>query len=376
VNNRATPPAVDEFEVSIIGPGRGECVVLHLGNNEWCVVDSCIPQGLLDSVAVHYLNEFRNDALKGVRLIVATHWHDDHIRGLTSILEKAPGASFFCSAALRSEEFSTLVGTAQSGIPRGSGVEEFASVLGSIMEHTENNAARRLATPKFAIENRSLLLLRENGRPFPVSITALSPSDATLKLALMEISKLIPKAGEAQRRITSRSPNHSSVVLWVEAGPMRVLLGADLEHTGNAGEGWMAVLQCHEHRQEAEPAALFKVPHHGSSNADCPDVWPKMLKDSPIAVVTPFNGGRVRLPREADLNRLKERTPSLYCTALGVRKAPRRDAVVEKMMRLELAERRVITGRAGQVRVRWSLTSHQAEPVVDLFDGAYRVRAD
>jgi hypothetical protein len=36
-------------------------------------------------------------------------------------------------------------------------------------------------------------------------------------------------------------------------------------------------------------------------------------------------------------------------------KAPARDAVVEKTMRQQLTERRVIEGQAGHVRVRWPL---------------------
>jgi len=34
-------PEKDEIEVSIFGPGYGECIVIHIGNNEWVVID-CI----------------------------------------------------------------------------------------------------------------------------------------------------------------------------------------------------------------------------------------------------------------------------------------------------------------------------------------------
>lgn len=339
---RATPPAANEFEISIIGPGRGECIVLHIGDNQWCVIDSCIPQGFSQPIAVEYLNSLGNNALAGVLLIVATHWHDDHIRGLASVLKQAPAsAKFCCSAALRSEELSTLIATAQSGIEHDTGVEEFASILRLLTESATTRRAQQLAAPSFALASKNLLTRRENGRSFPVSITSLSPSDGTFRMALADIAKLIPNLQQAQRRITPPSPNHLSVVLWVEAGPIRALLGADLEHTGNAGEGWMAVVDCHEARQEQESASLFKVPHHGSVNADYPEMWPKMLKDDPIAVVTPFNGGRVRLPRQTDLDRLAARTTKLYCTSPGAGKEPVRDSVVEKTMRLAL------TGQSG-----------------------------
>ena len=37
-----TAPAIDEIEVSIIGSGFGECILLHLTENEWVIVDSCL----------------------------------------------------------------------------------------------------------------------------------------------------------------------------------------------------------------------------------------------------------------------------------------------------------------------------------------------
>ena len=370
--SRATPPAADEFEISVIGPGRGECIILHLGCNQWCVVDSCIPRGFSDPAAFEYLNSFQNNALSGVRLIVATHWHDDHIRGLASLLRSVPNAAFFCSAAINSDNFFTLAGTAAAAIQGNSGVEEFGAILGLIAQRSPTKKASRLASPKWIIENRNLLNLPAGGRPFPVLITALSPSDGTVRLALEELASLLPGSGDKQRRITSRSPNHSSVVLWVEVGSLRALLGADLEHTGNHGEGWMAVLQCHADRQETHSATFFKVPHHGSANADHPDVWVHMLADNPLAVLTPYNGGASPLPKEADIARIKKRTDSLYCTTEGAGKAPSRDAVVEKTMNRELATRRVLAGRPGHVRARWALRNLGGAPVIDTFYGAYR----
>lgn len=38
----AIPPKADELEVSVFGPGIGECVVVHAGAGEWMIVDSCV----------------------------------------------------------------------------------------------------------------------------------------------------------------------------------------------------------------------------------------------------------------------------------------------------------------------------------------------
>jgi len=122
-----------------------------------------------------------------------------------------------------------------------------------MIQNADSPQSKRIATPKWAIENRELLHIPADGRPFAVTIRALSPSDGTMKLAWIDIANLLPKPGDIQRRIiSSLPPNHSSVAIWVEAGPFRALLGADLEHTGREGEGWMAVLTSHRARQEPQ----------------------------------------------------------------------------------------------------------------------------
>jgi hypothetical protein len=367
--NRSTPPKGDELEVSIIGPGLGECVILHLGDNAWCVVDSCRARNGNESVAVEYLSNFNNDALGGVRLIVATHWHDDHIQGLTSLLRQAPNAQFGCSTALRSEEFATLVEAAAESTQGKSGVDEFGSILNLLIERRDPKRPKGLVSPVLAIENRKLLHLAKPGRSFSASITALSPSDGSVRLALAEIGKLIPKENTPQRRVINRSPNHASVVLWVEAGSRRILLGADLEHTRRIGDGWVAVVNS---STGPNRATMFKVPHHGSDNADCPEVWEKMLVPDPIAVVTPFNTGGAPLPKPTDMERLRSRTSNLYCTSRGPGKPPQRDQLVEKTARRIVGERRVLEGQPGHVRLRWSVNDETSSPIVEVFNGAYR----
>jgi beta-lactamase superfamily II metal-dependent hydrolase len=357
----AAPPKPDEFEISIFGPGRGECVLLHLGNNDWCVIDSCTARGKAEPVAVEYLRSFNNDALANVRLVVATHWHDDHIGGMSSLLSYAQHADFCCSMALQHREFLTLISAASETIPGRSGVDEFAAIL----KELESRGQR---APIFAIENRSLLSLPGAGRPFPIALESLSPSDPTIRLALEEIKGLLPRADEPQLRIINRSPNHTSVVIWVKAGPIRALLGADLEHTASADQGWTAVLTSH---RDTIPAQLFKVPHHGSPTSDNAKVWEQILENSPVAVVTPFASSR--LPKESDLERLSGRTPKLYCTATGLGKLPNRDPLVEKTMRRQLSERRIIAGQPGHVRVRWSTSKEGSAAQIETFNGAYLV---
>ena len=363
--SRETPPSENDFELSVIGPGRGECIVVHLGNNNWCVVDSCLSSGSTMAAATEYLSAFGKDALEGVRLLVATHWHDDHIRGMSSALQSFNNATFCCSVALQPTQFFELVELTADSVQRDSGLEEFKNVYTTLLDRAEQKRKKILVAPRYAIANRSLLTLsREDGRE-DVSVTALSPSDGTFQKSLEWIADLMPQAGQTQRRIPNVTPNTTSIVLWIRAGRHSVLLGADLEHSSQVSEGWFAVLTAHNQHGRA---GVFKIPHHGSPNADCPEVWAEMLQENPIAIVTPF--GPSGLPRDLDLHRMLERTSNLYCTSVGKEKPPRRDAAVEKQLRN--IERFAINDRLGHVRIRIPLVA-EGPALLELFNGAFKV---
>jgi glyoxylase-like metal-dependent hydrolase (beta-lactamase superfamily II) len=96
------PPADAEIEISLFGPGTGECIVAHLGENEWMVVDSCTVENKVP-VALDYLKKI-GVAPDCVKVIVITHFHDDHIAGANTLIEACTKAEVFISGALTYEE--------------------------------------------------------------------------------------------------------------------------------------------------------------------------------------------------------------------------------------------------------------------------------
>ena len=100
---KSLPPKTDEIEVSIFGPGFGESLVVHLGNNEWLIVDSCRDLGGGgENLPVQYLESMGVDLATAVKLVVLTHWHDDHIRGVGEVLTKCGTAKVAMTSALSS----------------------------------------------------------------------------------------------------------------------------------------------------------------------------------------------------------------------------------------------------------------------------------
>ena len=313
VKNGGHPPRDDEFELTLIGPGYGESIVMHIGEGAWVLVDSC---GRADApAALDYLETLGINPAEAVKLIVASHWHDDHIRGLAHMARACRKAKFCCANVLCHEEFLTVVDALEHRhfAACSSGVREIFGLFSRLREEG--------AVPTWALANRRVF-----GRGL-CRIWALSPADDAFLDFLRSIGRLLPRAGQAETRIRSLSPNEVAVALRVEVGDIVVLLGADLER-----RGWLKILQ-----DEARPsgtASAFKVPHHGSESGDEPAVWQRMLDVDPISILTPWRRGNRTLPTDRDVRRILARTPNAYATAkIDAVRPARRDRAVERTIR-------------------------------------------
>src|SRR5690348_11162620 len=89
------PPRVDQVEVSLFGPGFGEAIALHLGNGSWFLIDSC--QQSSQPAPLSYLERIGVDIRSAVIGVLATHWHTDHVLGISRLFHAASNARFFCS---------------------------------------------------------------------------------------------------------------------------------------------------------------------------------------------------------------------------------------------------------------------------------------
>jgi beta-lactamase superfamily II metal-dependent hydrolase len=337
-------PGHDELEVSLLGPGFGESVAIHLGEGDWALIDSCLdsngnPAGLV------YLQSMDVDPAQVV-LVVASHWHDDHIGGMAHLVEACPNAAFAYSGALASKEFYALVGAlAERSFIRRSGVSEFADVI----EVLERRAAGDGGSPSPVMALRDRRLWTRAGS-LPASIDAVSPSDAAVHISQQAIASALPQAGSTKRAIPSPKPNHASVVLWVAMGEDRALLGADLEETSRPETGWTAILD--DANLHGSAASVFKVPHHGSVTSDQPRVWDEALTSEPMAVLSPFALGRVVLPTDEDRQRIRGYTPNAYLTSDKSRSRRRHEKAVARTLKEMGVSPLVAEPQMGHVRLR------------------------
>jgi hypothetical protein len=360
-------PDSNEFEVSLFGPGRGECCLLHIGANEWIVVDSCVNQRTGSNPALDYLAAI-NVNLQQVVRIVASHAHDDHIAGISDIVEACTNAEFYASLASTRDEFLTLVEIDEhlEGLVRPSAYREYRRIH-SILEARAGRGYGRRVGYNYAIEGLPIYKRAGTSAIPGATVVALSPSHEAVTRSLEHFASLLPQDQSQIRRIATQDPNTFSVALSVTLGDFGVLLGADLLRGPGHRCGWNAVLTS-PHRS-TEPASLIKVPHHGSANAHHDSVWSEMLAPDPVAVLTPFRGGSNPPPSVSDRARICGLTQHAYITADP--DAPARPHHVKKAAALlgTVAHNvREPDGYAGHVRCRRSPAA--AAWAVELFDPA------
>ncbi len=367
-------PARDELEVSIFGSGFGEAILLHIGDGKWVLVDSCMDSGSGQPASLIYLHNLNVDVGQAVELVVATHWHDDHVSGIATLFEQCQSADFVISNALRNEEFLAL--TSLYRTPSGlesSGLDEFSKIFQLLT--AQKPPGVRFNSPKVAVADKWLYRTQIEAAPSPTEarVFALSPSDESILQATLAFAELMKKEEQRRKRVASLAPNHTSVVLWIEVGHHKILLGADLEKTSNPKTGWSVIIE--ESTVISGKASLFKVPHHGSENAHHDGVWSEVLLNEPFAILTPYSPGKKPLPSHADVKRISRLTPYAYATSPTKRqKVKWRQRIVKDYVDQVTRSIRSIHHGWGHVRLRKRIDETSSSWQVELFGDAYPLK--
>jgi hypothetical protein len=375
-NKVGTAPLSDEVEVTIFGPGFGESIILHVGDGKWILVDSCVDASDPTDrkpAAEKYLRAIGVDVASQVELVVATHWHDDHVRGLGHLLEICGGARFSCANALLKKEFLIYLEEIATGIVAtdGAKISEFRHVLRLMRDGLRPpikyaGAGRELLTwPKGTLAHKESCVLR-----------AFSPSDQEFSLFLSNIGSLYPQPGETKRAASPQTPNLASIVLHLQFDSFAILLGADMEIHSDKFRGWIAAVDEAMDRH-VDRAGVFKVAHHGSINGDYSGIWEKLLLDAPNCVVTPFNKLPLakKLPTDADVTRLSKKSGRLLLTAPSGNATPvrTRDSTVQRSLRESGIKLQNLATRLGAVRLRRKIGSCATAWETELLGAALEI---
>ena len=173
------PPSAEEIEITLFGGGVGECILIHAGKGIWYIVDSFLNKTTGNPIALDYLTHLGVDYKTQVKLIAATHWHDDHVKGISRILEDCENSCFVGSMATNKEEFLSVVAKDEAETANlkamPSGISEFYACFNLLAKKPQ--VRRRV----WAIQDRDL---PKEG--FLTEFYALSPSDTEISKAVSE----------------------------------------------------------------------------------------------------------------------------------------------------------------------------------------------
>lgn len=358
-------PDADTVELSLFGNGAGECIVIHIGDGDWVVVDSLRDEAG-NPVAATYLSSIDVDIHDQIPLIVCTHWHDDHCDGIVDLYREADNAKIAVSSAMIAEEFMALIEFSR-GIPDisgSSGVREMGELLSELQ--SRHNAGHPAAPQFLASEGKRLL---DKSRAGKLSLVeCLSPGSQCEIEARERFADLVKELPDRGRRCRTPDQNDVSVAIRVTFAGGSLLLGADLPNGSTERHGWRAVVASN---LSFEKSAIVKVPHHGSKTSNLDDVWKLLASEQPLAAVTPY--ARSRLPQADQVTLLKSRSRSLFSTCPPNLKRPARRPRAEKLIN-QSAKNRVSALRVpGHIRMRWNREESPLKASIELVGDAVQL---
>lgn len=300
------PPQHNELEITVCGPGVGESILVHLGDQNWIIVDSTLISR--EPWPLSYLQRIGVDPSKSVRLVVATHWHSDHVAGIHRVLDACESAQFIFSRALLADEFKKLLAR-----NRDNDLDKVSAPLAEIRRSFAIACGRqkswRLGGVPFKLIGANTIIWSGVGAGAP-QVWALSPSPQDEIAAISAFANQFMDLNDFCSGLTFKNPNHGSVVLRLDAGEESILLGADLINLPETFRGWKAILN--DSIVPSRKSAVFKVPHHGSRTSHNSDVWRELLSETRHAVVTPYLPSE--LPGSDDIKRISDEGCNLSIT--------------------------------------------------------------
>lgn len=364
------PPSPDEIEITLIGTGGGygEAVVVKLNTNVWAIIDSCINPSTKKPLTIEYLENIGVDVSKEVKYVICTHWHDDHIRGLSTVLEKCKEAKFCMPSVNDKAKFLTYVNLEYEKARKGSlsSLKEFKDCLRIVQE--------RLKQPKrlkidLAIYQADFEFQKESS--CKIELYALSPSEAVITHFDKELSDLINNFDLSKKSIPEKSANEKSSVLLFKYGSFSAILGADLEVSSKLDEGWFDILNNSEVRKGK--SIIYKIPHHGSSNGYNQDIYENLFEQNAILKLSPWNR-RNKLPEAEMLDKYKKHSKEIFITSHVkiANNSKKRDKNTNKLIKLFSRKLNEIKFDEGIVRTRHSLLEG-SQPITETYGSAFKI---
>jgi Metallo-beta-lactamase superfamily len=135
-----------------------------------------------------------------IEFVIATHWHQDHIRGLPMLVKWASKAQFWCPSVFAHDDFLKFASAyAEADI---STLGAPCSDLAAVFELLDQRDSR----PRFAHQDTVIF----SNASSTIQIFALSPVQSRIQQFLQRVASLIPKFRQPRIRVGSRRSHFTS----------------------------------------------------------------------------------------------------------------------------------------------------------------------
>ena len=355
-------PKPDELTITVLGgAGQGESVVIHIGDGNWIIIDSYVSNKL--SLAYIYLTSIEAN-LDNVEMIICSHWHSDHVKGMCQLLKSCPNAKFYVPSVSGSKYYPEFfAGNIKEIEITEEGVLTVMEEFQSCMSYADQNNIL-----DYLERDKTLIKRNVNGQC--LEIAAISPS----KDLRNRFHKMFASKKDGKYKEYGIEPNMCSSAIMVSVNnELHFLLGADLEcnrseddkdfdgcpnHCAERGiRGWCNTFHESQNHNFVNKYSYVKIAHHSSETGYCPKLWNEKVTEDVIGVTTVFNANLLPQPNMVEL--YSERCKEYYISApsvvsVGKTDHPEIDNLVEEGVVKEVS---VPQGNMGAISSSYIMTT-------------------
>jgi len=353
-------PSVDEIEISLFGGQKqGESIVIHLGNDNWAIIDSFNGIKSQTPIALDYLESIQVTPDQ-VKVIILTHYHNDHVKGIVDIAMSCKNAEVWIPCVFDGASFMVLMKKLNRiKNTRFNPLLELNALLDA-----DDDGLIELKRGK-----QDMVLYKDVVDNKQVELVCLSPNDKTTRHFEKHIQKVIDDKEESSMMVKSKDPNYQSLSVILKIDGFHVLLTGDLENL-NQNIGLESILN--SKLLPNNTCTVFKVPHHGSENGYNEKVWKVFIdNEETYLIMTPIKVGKTILPNNEMIKFFKKNYEKLYITSDpydgsgGLKHKPNTRRIISGL-NLKIEKNQDFFG---QIRIR-KILGAKTKATIDLYDKA------
>ncbi|TCN27050.1 hypothetical protein [Sinorhizobium americanum] len=279
--------------VRVIGSAPGESLILLFDCGSAITIDCCKTGN--ENHTINSLEEL-GIGFEKVLFNVITHFHDDHIKGMSELAAACTNAKIVIPDAWTEDVFKYFVATVsdETTLGRVSVTKEIERIFDIL-----KGSPRRLFTVS---ELSSLYPPPAHPSAKGESLIVLTPTVARKAKFLARLASAIAAGDTEAFGFCETNKNWTSICCILKYGEKYAFLGGDVE---NLSPDYDLSSVHQSHLKPLSRYEFVKLPHHGSDTSFCMELRSLINDDDTVVAITPYPRGHKPLPSFNTANYLR-----------------------------------------------------------------------